>query len=104
MYGAPPRELSAYAHEPAAYERRVAQEIRQMRPDVLRYALQSPECVESDLIMAIEPLPSSPFTYQRRVISPHVLEMLWAWYTETYGSRMTISRAAEYGSHRQMDL
>lgn len=70
--------LSWYAGKPDEYKSLVTDQINRLKPEDLRYALQSPDSDESSyLIMLIEPSPTSRFLAQKRVISRGVFDLLW---------------------------
>jgi len=71
-YGASPRS-SLYARNPAEYRKRVVAQVLLLKPEDLRYTLQSPYLKSSsDLIMCIEPSPSRSYS-KKVIVSPAIL-------------------------------
>lgn len=89
VYQASPRSLSLYAGNPADYEVRVAAQVPLMKPSDLQYALESPDLdSNSDLIMRIEPSPTSRSLPEKTFASPVVIKIFWEWHTKTQVSEI----------------
>ena len=80
-YRASPRALIMYARDPAEYEDHVAEQVQNINPDSLRFALSSPDSDHSShLITRMEPSPTKRSRYQKTIASRGVLELLWDQY------------------------
>jgi len=80
-YRAPPRALIMYTRDPAQYEAQIVEQVKNINPDSLRFALRSPDSDHSShLIIRMEPSPTERFSYQKTIASGGVLKLLWDQY------------------------
>ena len=78
-FGADPRSLALYAHNPDRYESIVVKEIIGASSDDLRYSSYNPDSTHHH-IFVISPLPTNRCTFQKTIASRHVFELLWEWH------------------------
>lgn len=79
-FGASARSLAAYASDPECYESHVTQEITVMDPEAIRHTFSHPYSVDPHYIAIIEPSPTRHDTFETRVASQHIFELLWKVY------------------------
>ena len=79
-FGASARSLVAYASDPECYASHVIEEIWEMNPNTMRQMFSQPHSVDPRYIAIIESLTTRRDTFERRVASRHVFELLWKVY------------------------
>jgi len=86
-FGASPRSLALHTSDPDGFECLVTRQIMEVRSDVLRCASCDPENIFDHVFVTL-PSPTSRNTYEKRIISRHVFELLWENHLQYYISDM----------------